>query len=421
MLGTMSISLSLLSELIRSRRTSMLVDRDRAVPVELIGQLCELAMWAPNHKRTWPWRFALFTGDGRARLGEALVADMIAADFGDDAKRAKTLTKYLRTPAVLVVGAAPQVRNSLRATTGIPSPPAYRNILLQQPRVGSPVPRSTPPCSDPPTRRWRAVPSSAGARLIGTVYLGWPADRRVETPVPTGRSSCSTSRSRSRHQDPPPRPHRPAVRHSPSWVPQRSQRGARRQRLARAVVFRSLPASTTSTWLQPPGGRVALCHSSPSGTRSSACSSPASRPHHRVACRRGRSQLAQAVRLDTFDLYRPWCRSRSRISMPPSACVRHDPDATATKGIRFAASPGTDPSTQRPTPRRCAGTTSTPSCPDLPAGPPGTTRPAETLLWMFAERGIEVMIIRRRPPCIVEGHDPLRHDVVQAGRSRCRR
>ena len=34
------------------------------------SELCGLVTWAPNHKKTWPWRFALFTGDGRARLGD---------------------------------------------------------------------------------------------------------------------------------------------------------------------------------------------------------------------------------------------------------------------------------------------------------------------------------------------------------------
>ena len=43
----------------------MLVDRDRVVPADVIDELCELATWAPNHKKTWPWRFASFTGDAR--------------------------------------------------------------------------------------------------------------------------------------------------------------------------------------------------------------------------------------------------------------------------------------------------------------------------------------------------------------------
>lgn len=101
----MTISLDDLAALVRGRRTSMLVDKEREVPVELVEQLCDLAQWAPNHKRTWPWRFALLTGDARARLGNT-IADAMEARGDDPAKVAKTRGKYLRTPATLVVGSA---------------------------------------------------------------------------------------------------------------------------------------------------------------------------------------------------------------------------------------------------------------------------------------------------------------------------
>ncbi len=92
-----------IAALIRSRRTSMLVDQARAVPHELVRELCDLGQWAPNHKRTWPWQFALVEGEGRGRLGD-VIADA-GQRFGDEPARvAKTRTKYLRTPATLVVG-----------------------------------------------------------------------------------------------------------------------------------------------------------------------------------------------------------------------------------------------------------------------------------------------------------------------------
>jgi nitroreductase len=94
-----------LDDLIRRRRTSMLVDVARPVPAELVAELCELAQWAPNHKRTWPWRFALVSGDGRAHLGN-VIADAMDAHGDPPEKVAKTRTKYLRTPATLVVGSA---------------------------------------------------------------------------------------------------------------------------------------------------------------------------------------------------------------------------------------------------------------------------------------------------------------------------
>jgi nitroreductase len=91
--------------LIRQRRTSMLVDSTRPVPHELIERLCGFAQWAPNHKRTWPWRFAVVEGDARSRLGH-LIADAMEAHGDPPEKVAKTRGKYLRTPVTLVAGSA---------------------------------------------------------------------------------------------------------------------------------------------------------------------------------------------------------------------------------------------------------------------------------------------------------------------------
>ena len=83
----------------------MLVDPSRPVPHDLVTRLCELATWAPNHKRTWPWRFALLEGDARGRLGN-VIADAMDAQGDPPEKVQKARGKYLRTPATLVVGTA---------------------------------------------------------------------------------------------------------------------------------------------------------------------------------------------------------------------------------------------------------------------------------------------------------------------------
>ena len=57
-------------EAIRSRR-SLAQLRDEPVPREIIEQLLEAATWAPNHKHTEPWRFAVFSGAARERLAAA--------------------------------------------------------------------------------------------------------------------------------------------------------------------------------------------------------------------------------------------------------------------------------------------------------------------------------------------------------------
>jgi len=173
--ATMTVSFDELGRLIRSRRTSMIVDKSRDVPVDVVEQLCELAQWAPNHKRTWPWRFALFTGEGRARLGQAFVADMIDCGFGDEGKRAKTLTKYLRTPAVLVVGAAAHPKASLHDENRDAVAAGIQNIMLGAEALGLATHWGTAPLIDAP-RVLRLCAFDQDVRLINVMYIGWALD-----------------------------------------------------------------------------------------------------------------------------------------------------------------------------------------------------------------------------------------------------
>ena len=158
----------------------MLVDRDRVVPADVIDELCELATWAPNHKKTWPWKFASLTGDARARLGEAFVADMIDRGFGDDGKREKTRTKYTRTPNVLVVGCAPHEKPTLHDENRDAVAAAVQTILLGATARRIATFWSTPAFVDAP----HALAECGFApddRIIAVVYLGYPA-ATVETP-----------------------------------------------------------------------------------------------------------------------------------------------------------------------------------------------------------------------------------------------
>ncbi len=169
-----------LADLIRSRRTSRFVDHEREVPLEVIDELCALATWAPNHKKTWPWRFAVFTGDGRARLGGTMADEMVRIGFGDDVKRAKTRTKYLRTPATLVVGCAPDDNEMLHVENRDAVAAGIQNFLLGATALGLASFWSTPAITRPP-----AVLELCGFepddRLVGVIYLGWAAQ---DAPIP---------------------------------------------------------------------------------------------------------------------------------------------------------------------------------------------------------------------------------------------
>jgi len=158
----------------------MVVDKEREVPVGVVNDLCELATWAPNHKQTAPWRFAYFTGEGRRRFGETMVADMVAADFGDDGKRAKTAVKYLRTPGILVVGCAPHDDAMLDVENGYAVAAGIQNLLLAATSLGVGTFWSTPALARPP-QVLELCGFGPDDRIVGVLYIGWAHDRAPAT------------------------------------------------------------------------------------------------------------------------------------------------------------------------------------------------------------------------------------------------
>ncbi|MEO5723881.1 MAG: nitroreductase family protein [Ilumatobacteraceae bacterium] len=165
---------------IRRRRSNLVVDRERAVSHELVTELCDLAQWAPNHKRTWPWQFALFEGDARARLGES-IADAMALLGDSEPKILKTRTKYLRTPATLAVGSAPGDSPLRTAENRDATAAGLQNLLLAATAAGL-------------ATFWSSVATGAndvvvelcgfhpGTHIVGLVYLGWPSAGHTEAP-----------------------------------------------------------------------------------------------------------------------------------------------------------------------------------------------------------------------------------------------
>ena len=159
-------------EVIRTRRTSLLVDPDDPVPDELISLLLELATWAPNHKRTWPWRFTVVTGTARHRLGEAL-ASVAAGEGMAPEKVAKLRTKYARSPAVVLVWVrvdpepirAKEDRDAVAA--------AVQNLLLAATSFGLGNYWATvPEVLEDAVRRFAHLDEDHD--LVALVYLGWP-------------------------------------------------------------------------------------------------------------------------------------------------------------------------------------------------------------------------------------------------------
>ncbi|MFT7433643.1 MAG: nitroreductase [Alphaproteobacteria bacterium] len=91
-----------------SRRSVGKVTQDAVAP-ELIEKIIEAGTYAPAHKRTDPWRFSIFTGDGRKELACAMANGFAASQQGFDGYERKlemVSRKAFRAPVIILVWCA---------------------------------------------------------------------------------------------------------------------------------------------------------------------------------------------------------------------------------------------------------------------------------------------------------------------------
>jgi nitroreductase len=96
-------------EAIKSRRSIGRVKTD-PVPKEIVEEILESAVHAPNHKITEPWRFHVFTGKGRGELARARakLARILAEVEGEEeeliaGRVSRERKKAFRAPVVIAV------------------------------------------------------------------------------------------------------------------------------------------------------------------------------------------------------------------------------------------------------------------------------------------------------------------------------
>jgi len=94
-----------LLELIKQRRSiypNTYVER----PIEdaVLQDILEAANWAPNHRKTEPWRFKIFKGAARQKLADFLGADYLKkGGTQTDIKYKKTVSKPLQSDIVIAL------------------------------------------------------------------------------------------------------------------------------------------------------------------------------------------------------------------------------------------------------------------------------------------------------------------------------
>jgi len=165
--------LAVLEDLAARRRSNLRVDPDRPVPPELVERLVRVAATAPNHKKTYPWRFRVVSGDGRTALGEALAGDLLASGEENPAKVAKARVKYRRAPVVLVVAAAAGEHPTMTEENRDAVSAAIQTLLLGATAAGLASLWSTGAAARS-GRIAELVGLDPTDTIVGLVYLGWP-------------------------------------------------------------------------------------------------------------------------------------------------------------------------------------------------------------------------------------------------------
>jgi nitroreductase len=173
--------------IIRDRRSNLNVDTQREVPRAVVDELLGLAVTAPNHYRTHPWRFAVLTGEARRRIGQVAAKALEEKGGANEALLERQRTQFLRAPVVVVAASAPDpdpikdFENKHTVAAGV------QNLLLGATAMGlASAWRSGAAMVDPDVSS--AVKSAVGIddadEIVAFVYLGWPTGEPGSREVP---------------------------------------------------------------------------------------------------------------------------------------------------------------------------------------------------------------------------------------------
>lgn len=123
-----------LQTLIRSRR-SVGAFKNEPVSTELINELLASAVYAPNHRKTEPWRFIVINGDARRQYAE-IRAEMVLENMAalDEAERQKaadgTVQKFTAVPLFLLAVMKEHEKTDVREEDYAATACVVQNFLL---------------------------------------------------------------------------------------------------------------------------------------------------------------------------------------------------------------------------------------------------------------------------------------------------
>ena len=158
-------------------RRSIKVYADRPISNEAIEQLLAMAVLAPNHRMTQPWRFYVLGPEARAGYGRAL-GHRKAKRVDDPDAAAQVIDKveanHRGLPAMLAVSMVIDENEEIREEDYAATYMAIQNLSLAACALGLGTHVKSGAIMDDPRARV-AVGVPEGERIIATISLGEPA------------------------------------------------------------------------------------------------------------------------------------------------------------------------------------------------------------------------------------------------------
>jgi nitroreductase len=164
-----------------NQRTSVRRFRSDPVPREIIEQLLDCAVRAPNHKLTEPWRFAVLTGRARDRLADIRANHRLKRYADPSTPEAlagadKVRRESRETPIYIVAMAAVNPDEITREEDYAATMMAIGNLMIAAESLGlGTYLKSGGVMRDPDLMELAGVPESF--RVVGLISLGYPAEQ----------------------------------------------------------------------------------------------------------------------------------------------------------------------------------------------------------------------------------------------------
>lgn len=155
---------------IRERRTVNQFTTD-PVPVPLILELLEEAVWAPFHSRREPWRFLLFAGEGRRQFSDAVLATYPADKLKQHGEKvAEAYCKGVPIHLVVLIDEEPRPKEWEEAFSAASALIQNLQLLAWERKLGV-VWKTNEYNWDPRFREGVGV--KPGQKVVGTLHMGY--------------------------------------------------------------------------------------------------------------------------------------------------------------------------------------------------------------------------------------------------------